>query len=445
MPAASPTVRRPEARRAVAHFVQAALRELAADVSHGDEVPFALDSRTHVGGPALYEYRPLYRTYVEARLERIVSLADYKLAVSSLADDPAVLGVARDYAPDAESDEDALRAAVLVPLLVGVAEGAGGFDFDDSVFDGIFDRMLSDVAQTRRSFTGFAPVIGLRAIDGSHDLGQDIRARRISPVELAESWPECQGLLPERFGVARDRLLGLELDVAMPRAEGGEMPDTARRFARAILALRLVFGGPITVGPVLFERVDWAPRAVRALPASVTQELPGDPVRLDPQKLFMVRALADRMADAEVHGGPVAVALGRWATASGAAVAAERAAGLAAAVEPLLGADGAGPPRGRDACRGAGRRQRRRPRGRRDRDAGGAAAGAPRRAADRHGAARDHGRRHRALGARRRARPRRRRLQAGRHARRRAARHAAPSAVGHEPGALGLDVASVRG
>ena len=359
MPAASPTVRRPEARRAVAHFVQAALRELAADVEHGDEVPFALDSRDHAGGPSLYEYRPLYRTYVDARLERIVSLADYKLAVASLAVDPAVLGVARDYAPDAESDEDALRAAVLVPLLVGVAEGAGGFDFDDGVFDGIFDRMLSDVAQTRRSFTGFAPIVGLRAIDGSHDLGHDIRARRISPVELAESWPECQGLLPERFGAARDRLLGLELDVAMPRAEGGEMPDTARRFARAILALRLVFGGPITVGPVLFERVDWAPRAVRALPASVTQVLPGEPVRLDPQKLFMVRALADRMADAEMHGGPIAVALGRWASASGAAVAAERAAGLAAAVEPLLGADGAGPHAVAMRAARAGGRQRR--------------------------------------------------------------------------------------
>ncbi len=342
MPAASPTLRRPEARRAVAHFVQAALRELSSDVTHGDEIPFALDSRSHLGGPALYEYRPLYRAYVDARLERLVSLADYRLAVSSLADDPAVLGVARDHAPDAETDEDALRMAVLVPLLVGVAEGAGSFDFDDGVFDGIFDRMLSDVAQTRRSFTGFTPVVGLRAIDGSHDLGQDIRVRRVSPTELAESWPECQGLLPERFGVARDRLLGLELDVAMPRVDAGEMPDTARRFARAVLALRLVFGGPITVGPVLFERVDWAPRAVRALPASVTQVLPGEPVRLDPQKLYMVRALADRMADAEVHGGPIAVALGRWASASGAAVAAERAAGLAAAVEPLLGADGAG-------------------------------------------------------------------------------------------------------
>ena len=342
MPAASPTLRRPEARRAVAHFVQAALRELAGDVAHGDEIPFALDSRSHVVGPSLYEYRPLYRAYVDARLDRLVSLADYQHAVSSLADDPAVLGVARDHAPDAETDEAALRHSVLVPLLVGVAEGAGGFDFDDGVFDGIFDRMLSDVAQTRRSFTGFAPVVGLRATDGAHDLGQDIRARGISPTELAESWPECQGLLPERFGVARDRLLGLELDVAMPRADAGEMPDTARRFARAILALRLVFGGPITVGPVLFERVDWAPRAVRALPASVTQMLAGEAVRLDPQRLYMVRALVDRMADAEVHGGPIAVALGRWASASGAAVAAERAAGMAASVEPLLGADGAG-------------------------------------------------------------------------------------------------------
>lgn len=342
MPAASPTVRRPEARRAVAHFVQAALRELAADVAAGGEVPFALDARAHVGGPALYEYRPLYRAYVEARLERLMSIADYEVAIRALGDDPAVLAVARDHAPDADTDETALRTAVLVPMLVGVAEGAGGFDFDDQVFDGIFGRMLSDVAQTRRSFTGFAPLIGLRASDGDHDLGQDIRARRISPAELAEAWPECQGLLPERFGVARDRLLALELDVALPRSEHGELPDTARRFARAVLALRLVFGGPITAGPVLFERVDWAPRAVRALPASVTQVLPGEPVRLDPQRLFLVRALADRMADAEVHGGPVAVALGRWAAASGALVAAERAAGLAAAVEPLLGADGAG-------------------------------------------------------------------------------------------------------
>jgi hypothetical protein len=342
MPAASPSVRRPEARRAVAHFVQAALRELAADVASGTEVPFALDTRGRYGGPALYEYRPLYRAYVEARMDRLVRLPDYDTAVGSLADDPAVLGVAHDHAPEADTDEIALRSAVLVPLVVGVAEGAGGFDFDDRVFDGIFDRMLSDVAHTRRSFTGFAPVVGVRAVDGVHDLGQDIHARRISPTELAEAWPECQGLLPERFGMARDRLLALELDVALPRVDDVELPDTARRFARAILALRIVFGGPITVGPVLFERVDWLPRAVRALPASVTQTLPGDPTRLDPQRLYLVRALADRMAEAEVHGGPVAVALGRWAAASGAAVSAERAAGLAASVEPLLGADGAG-------------------------------------------------------------------------------------------------------
>jgi len=144
MPAASPSVRRPEARRAVAHFVQAALRELAADVASGTEVPFALDTRGRYGGPALYEYRPLYRAYVEARMDRLVRLPDYDTAVGSLADDPAVLGVAHDHAPEADTDEIALRSAVLVPLVVGVAEGAGGFDFDDRVFDGIFDRMLSE-------------------------------------------------------------------------------------------------------------------------------------------------------------------------------------------------------------------------------------------------------------------------------------------------------------
>ncbi len=344
MTAASPIIRRGEARRAVCFFVQAALRELAADVAGGDEVPFALDARQGLGGPALYEYRPLFRAFCDARLAKLERLPDFAAASAALAGDPAVVGVARDHAPDAAADGDAVRDAILVPLVVGVAEGCGGFEYDDHVFAAIFDRMLADVAQTRRSFTAFTPVIGLRATDSLHDLGEGVTARRIQPTELAETWPECQGLLPERYTLARDRMLGLELDVATARGEAVEPPDAARRFVRAVLALRLVLGGPIAAGPCLFERVDWSPRAVRALPASVTQVREGaEPVRLEAGRLGLVRAMAQRIGDAEVRGGALAVALARWASASAATVPAERATGLLHAVEPLLAFDGAGP------------------------------------------------------------------------------------------------------
>jgi hypothetical protein len=335
-------MRRPEARRAVAHFLLAALRDLADDVASGAEVAFALDARRVGAGPALYEYRLLYRAYVDARVGRLARLADYAEAVRVLAADPSVAAAARDHAPHAERDADAIREAILVPLVVAVAEGAGGFEWDDAVFDAAFDRMLVDVAQARRAFTAFAPLTGVHAPDQTLDLGHGVIALRRTPLELAEAWPECQGLLPDAFTTSRDRLLGLELDVAMERGSRAEDPDAARRFARAVTALRLVFGGAIAAGPCLFERVDWSPRAVTALPASVTIAPVSAATAIEPQRVSLVRALVERLADAEVRGGAVAVAIARWMQARSAIVAAERAAGMVDALEPLLGSDHAG-------------------------------------------------------------------------------------------------------
>jgi hypothetical protein len=343
MTAASPTARRPATRRTVAFCVQEAFAELQAEVERGAEVPFSLDTRrTETSSPALYAYRPLFRAYVAARAERLERLPAFRDAIAALAADPAVEAAARDHASAATTVEDAIRDAIVLPLIVGVAEGRGQFDFDDAVFDGIFDRMLAAVAQERRSYTAFLPLTGLRGPDAALDLSGGIVLRRVSPVELAEGWPECQGLLPERFTVGRDRLLGLELDVSSRRGDGNELPDGVRRFARAVHALRLVYGGPIAAGPCAFERVDWSPRAVRSMPAAVTAPLEGEPARVDSARLPLVRALVDRIADAEVRGGAIAVAVGRWATACGLVVPAERARAMAAAIEPLLGADGAG-------------------------------------------------------------------------------------------------------
>ncbi len=344
MTAASPTARRPATRRSVALAVQEAFVELQGDVERGQEVEFSLDTRRNGStSPALYAYRPLFRAYVMARAARLERLPAFRGAISALATDPAVEAAARDHASAATTVEDAVRDAVVLPLIVGVAEGRGQFDFDDVVFDAIFDRMLAAVAHERRSYTAFLPVTGLRGPDAALDLGQGIVLRRISPVELAEGWPECQGLLPDGFALDRDRLLGLELDVSSRRRDGNDLPDGVRRFARAAHALRLVYGGPIATGPCAFERVDWSPRAVRAMPAAVTAPLVGEPARVDSARLPLVRALVERLADAEVRGGAIAVAVGRWAAACGLVVPAERARALTAAIEPLLGADGGGP------------------------------------------------------------------------------------------------------
>jgi hypothetical protein len=343
MTSASPSLRRPEARRAVAFFVQAAFAHLHADVERGDEVEYALDARSGLRGPALYDYRPLFRRYVERRLQQLTRLPDYAAAVAALADDPAIVAAARDGAPEASGDAEALRDAMLVPLLVGAAEGAGAFDFDDEVFERVWQRLLATVAEAQRAFTAFAPLVGATAPDVAFDLGDGVVLRRVEVDALADAWPESQGLLPDRFGIAADRRLALEIDVALPRGRAAEPPDAARRIARAVLALRLVHGGPVACGPCLFERVDWSPRAVRALPASVTQDLAGEPVRLEPSRAPLVRALVERVRDAEGSGGAVAVALSRWGAASAAHDAGDRAVGILQAIEPLLAPDGGGP------------------------------------------------------------------------------------------------------
>jgi hypothetical protein len=110
------------------------------------------------------------------------------------------------------------------------------------------------------------------------------------------------------------------------------------------VALRLVTGGPVTAGPVVLERVDWSPRAVRALPALASTSAPGEPVRLEAAAVPLVRALVGRLgAERGPGGAAVAVALARYGAVAAAVDAGERAAGLVSVLEPLLGDDGAGP------------------------------------------------------------------------------------------------------
>ena len=109
------SVLRPELRRPLEHFVQAAFGVLAQDVASGQEVSFALGGGGGSGGPRLYDYRPLYRAYIEERADRLLDLADGRAALVALERDPGVLAYAETHAPGARRPAEALRRAVLVP------------------------------------------------------------------------------------------------------------------------------------------------------------------------------------------------------------------------------------------------------------------------------------------------------------------------------------------
>jgi hypothetical protein len=78
-------VRAPHLYETLRCFCLAAFSLLASDVEAGDEIPFAFEE--HAGG--LHEYRPLLRSYVQARAHRLGALADARIAVEELSREPA--------------------------------------------------------------------------------------------------------------------------------------------------------------------------------------------------------------------------------------------------------------------------------------------------------------------------------------------------------------------
>jgi hypothetical protein len=310
------SVLRPELRRPLEHFVQAAFSVLAADLAAGQEVAFALGGGGGVGGPRLYDYRPLYRAYVEERADRLFDLADGRAALAALAGDPGVVAYAETYAPGSTRTADALRRAVLVPLLVGVAERSDGFDFDVDAFDGVYGAVERGVTAAETRSSSFTPLSGLLLSNPPADLGAGVTLRRASLGELGARWPEASGLVSDGFGREPDELLYLDLELRVRRGE--RQRDAAALVGHAVTALRLATGAPVSAGPLLFEAIDGAHRTVRALSPLAAATPEGEAVRLDTNSLAAARALAAALATpAPVRLG---VALGHHAasiTASG--------------------------------------------------------------------------------------------------------------------------------
>jgi len=302
-------VRAPQIYRSLRAFCLGAFAVFTAELDAGAELPFAFEEHESFGRPALYEYRPLVRSFVEARIERLARREDARAAIEELRREPAAAIFARAHAGPRPSEESALYRSVLVPLLVAVAEACGGFDWDDGAFDRAYRDLERSLFGKGHAYAAVAPLVGISA-GAQVELGEGIRVRASATGELAAHWPEANGLLPADFGREPDRLCVLELERSLA-AGTAEPPDAAAELADAVTALRLATAGPIAAGPVIFERLDWRPYGIRPmLPIAATRP-PGEATRLDQFRGEVAGKLRVRLALAD-DDTRLGEALDRW-------------------------------------------------------------------------------------------------------------------------------------
>ena len=302
-------VRAPQLHHALRGFTLGAFAYLLRELDDaGEALPFAFEEHGGADGPALYEYRPLVRDFIEARADRLRGREDATIALEELRREPAAGIYARAHAGGRPSEDDALFRTVLVDLLIRVAEACGGFDWDDDSFDRAYGELERSLFGERRAYVAVAPLVGITT-GIQRELGDGVRVRAAADAELARHWPEAKALLPTGFGREADRYCVLELRVALDAGE--DVPDAPAEIADAVSAIRLATAAPLAAGPVLFETLDGRPYGIRpVLPIAATQP-PGEPTRLDDFRGPLAAELLVRLglADADTN---LAEALDRW-------------------------------------------------------------------------------------------------------------------------------------
>jgi len=275
----------------------------------GAELPFAFEEHPTRGGPSLYEYRPLVRTFVAEQAPTLRRLPDTRNAIEDLRREPAAAIFAHAHSGLGSTDDDALFKTILLPTLTAVAERSGGFDWSDEAFEAAYEGIEQSLFGTARSYAAIAPLVGLSA-GSAVDLGDGICVRAAVPGELSGLWPEALGLMPPEFGRDVDRLCVLELTRELDVSEA-EPPDAAAELADAVSALRLATAGAIAAGPVVFERLDFRPlRISPLLPIAATKPL-GEAIRLDALRARVAADLRERLPLAD-DDRELGEALDRW-------------------------------------------------------------------------------------------------------------------------------------
>ena len=76
-------VRAPHLYTSLRCFCLGAFRALLAELDSGTDLPFAFEAHTSRGRPALYEYKPLVRSFVETRALKIAPKIKRRQAIPS--------------------------------------------------------------------------------------------------------------------------------------------------------------------------------------------------------------------------------------------------------------------------------------------------------------------------------------------------------------------------
>jgi hypothetical protein len=303
-------VRAPHLFASLQAFCLGTFRALLAELDRGADLPFAFEEHTSYDRPALYEYRPLVKPFIEARAHTLRGRPDAQLAVQELLRQPAATIFARAHAGPRAREDEALFGSVLLPLLIETAEHCGGFDWDDSAFARAYAELERALFGKGHQYGAVAPVIGLTTGGVTIELGSGLRLRVAATGELAKLWPEASGLMPADFGREPDRLCILELERALD-AGAVEPPDAPGEFADAVTAIRLATAAPVAAGPVLFERLDWRPYGIRpVVPIAATQPA-GEPTRLDSFRAGLAAELLPKLALAD-EDPELGEAIDRW-------------------------------------------------------------------------------------------------------------------------------------
>jgi hypothetical protein len=301
-------VRAPHLYPLLRGFVLGAFVVLGRELEEGAELPMAFEEHVQRRGPALYELKPLVRSFIEEREPLLRAREDARLAVEELQREPAASIFALAHAGPRASEEDALFRTVLLGLLVATAEACGGFDWEDEAFERSYAELEGSLFGARRRYAVLAPLTGI-SVPRATELAPGLAIRPAEPGELASHWPEARGLLPPDFGREPDRRCVLELVVELDG--DGEPPDAPAEIADAVSALRLTTAAALAAGPVLFETLDGRPFGIRpVLPIAATQP-PGEPSRLDAFRTPIAVEVLAALASAD--GDPaLAEALDRW-------------------------------------------------------------------------------------------------------------------------------------
>jgi hypothetical protein len=301
--------RSPQLYEALRRYCLGAFSYLYRESQDDAPLQFSFEEHTAPGRPPLYEYRPRARGYVEARAQQLRSLDDARFAMEELRREPAAAIFAHAHAVTETTEEGALFRSVLLPFLAGMADRCGGFEWDDQIFNRGYRELERQIFGSSHAYGAVAPLVGLSA-PIAVDLGPKLRVRMAAAGEIADCWPEANGLLPAGFGREAERTCVIELECTFP-AGAVEVPDAPGEIADVVSALRLATAAPVAAGPVLFERLDGRPYGVRPVLPIAATEPPGEPTRLDEFRGRLAADLLERLAGVDGDDG-LGEALDRW-------------------------------------------------------------------------------------------------------------------------------------